>query len=53
MHGPHLPIYLSPETMQAGLLDIGRAVASTGAERLVLLNAHGGTRPTWERRCEN
>jgi creatinine amidohydrolase len=35
-------LYLTPETMLAVLRDIGRAVASTGAERLVLLNAHGG-----------
>jgi creatinine amidohydrolase len=35
-------LYLSPETMMAMLRDIGRSVASTGAERLVLLNAHGG-----------
>ncbi|MGF1596948.1 MAG: creatininase family protein [Acidimicrobiales bacterium] len=35
-------LYLSPETMLAVLRDIGRAVASTGAERLVLLNGHGG-----------
>lgn len=35
-------LYLSPETMMAVLRDIGRSVASTGAERLVLLNGHGG-----------
>jgi creatinine amidohydrolase len=35
-------LYLSPETMLAVLRDIGRSVASTAAERLVLLNAHGG-----------
>jgi creatinine amidohydrolase len=35
-------LYLSPETMMAVLRDIGRAVTSTGAERLVLLNGHGG-----------
>lgn len=35
-------LWLSPETMMAVLRDIGRSVASTGAERLVLLNAHGG-----------
>jgi creatinine amidohydrolase len=35
-------LYLSPETMLAVLRDLGRAVASTGCERLVLLNAHGG-----------
>ncbi len=33
---------LSPQTMIAVLADIGRSVASTGAERLVLLNGHGG-----------
>lgn len=35
-------LYLSPETMMAVLRDVGRSVASTGAERLVLLNGHGG-----------
>ena len=35
-------LYLTPETMLAVLFDIGRGVASTGAERLVLLNGHGG-----------
>ena len=35
-------LYLSPETMLAVLRDIGRSIASTGVERLVLLNAHGG-----------
>lgn len=35
-------LWLSPETMLAVLHDIGRAVASTGAERLVILNGHGG-----------
>lgn len=35
-------LYLTPETMMGVLRDLGRAVASTGAERLVLLNAHGG-----------
>jgi creatinine amidohydrolase len=35
-------LWLSPETMLAVLRDIGRSVASTGAERLVLLNGHGG-----------
>ena len=35
-------LYLSPETMLAVLRDFGRCVAATGAERLVLLNAHGG-----------
>ena len=32
----------SPETMASALDDIGRSVASTNAERLVLLNGHGG-----------
>jgi len=35
-------LYLSPETMMAVLRDIGRGVAGSGAERLVLLNGHGG-----------
>ncbi len=35
-------LYLQPETLMALLKDLGRAVASTGAERLVLLNGHGG-----------
>jgi creatinine amidohydrolase len=35
-------LYLSPDTLAAVLRDIGRAVAATAAERLVLLNAHGG-----------
>ena len=35
-------LYLSPETMLAVLRDVGRSVVATGAERLVLLNAHGG-----------
>ena len=35
-------LYLSPETLLAVLRDIGRSIASTGAERLVLLNGHGG-----------
>lgn len=35
-------LWLSPETMMAVLRDIARSVASTGAERLVLLNGHGG-----------
>lgn len=35
-------LYLSPETLLAVLRDIGRSVAATGAERLVLLNGHGG-----------
>ena len=32
----------SPETMASILHDIGRSIASTNAERLVLLNGHGG-----------
>ena len=32
----------SAETMMAIVRDLGRSVASTGAERLVLLNGHGG-----------
>ena len=35
-------LYFSPETMLAVLRDIGRSVATTKAERLVLLNGHGG-----------
>jgi creatinine amidohydrolase len=35
-------LWLSPETMLAVLRDIARSIASTGAERLVLLNGHGG-----------
>lgn len=35
-------LWLSPETMMSVLKDIARSVASTGAERLVLLNGHGG-----------
>jgi creatinine amidohydrolase len=35
-------LYLSPDTLSAVLRDIGRALAATRAERLVLLNAHGG-----------
>lgn len=35
-------LYLSPETLLAVLRDIGRSIASTKAERLVLLNGHGG-----------
>ncbi len=35
-------LYLSPETMLAVLRDIGRSIATTGAQRLVLLNGHGG-----------
>lgn len=35
-------LWLSPETMMAVLRDIARSIAATGAERLVLFNAHGG-----------
>ncbi|MGI9622876.1 MAG: creatininase family protein [Acidimicrobiales bacterium] len=35
-------LWLSPSTMMSVLHDLGRSVASTGAERLVLLNGHGG-----------
>ena len=35
-------LYLSPETLLAMLRDIGRSITPTGAERLVLLNGHGG-----------
>lgn len=35
-------LWLSPETMMAVLMDLGRSLATTGAERLVLLNGHGG-----------
>jgi creatinine amidohydrolase len=35
-------LWYSADTMMAILRDLGRAVASTGAERLVLLNGHGG-----------
>lgn len=35
-------LWFSAETMLAVLRDIGRCVATTGAERLVLLNGHGG-----------
>jgi creatinine amidohydrolase len=35
-------LWLSPETMMSVLKDIARSVAATGAERLVLLNGHGG-----------
>ena len=35
-------LWLSPETMMAVLLDLGRSLATTGARRLVLLNGHGG-----------
>ena len=39
-------MWLSVETMLAVLCDIGRCVAATGANRLVLLNAHGGNTTT-------
>lgn len=35
-------LWYSAETMMAILRDLGRSVAGTGAERLVLLNGHGG-----------
>lgn len=35
-------LWFSAETMLSVLRDIGRSVATTGAERLVLLNGHGG-----------
>lgn len=35
-------LWFSAETMMSILRDLGRSVASTGAERLVLLNGHGG-----------
>ena len=35
-------LYLSPDTLLAMLRDIGRSITTTGAERLVLLNGHGG-----------
>ncbi len=35
-------LWYSAETMMAILMDLGRCLASTGAERLVLLNGHGG-----------
>ena len=35
-------LWLSPETMSAVLRDIGRSVARTSAQRLVLINGHGG-----------
>lgn len=35
-------LWYSAETMLAMLRDIGRCLATTGAERLVLLNGHGG-----------
>lgn len=35
-------LWLSPATMSAVLRDIARSIVSTGAQRLVLLNGHGG-----------
>ncbi len=35
-------LWLSAETLLRVLRDIGRSLATTGAERLVLLNGHGG-----------
>jgi creatinine amidohydrolase len=35
-------LWYSAETMLAMLRDLGRCLATTGAERLVLLNGHGG-----------
>lgn len=35
-------LVLSADTMMSVLRDLGRSVATTGAERLVLLNGHGG-----------
>ena len=35
-------LWLSSETMMSVLRDIGRSLATTGVERFVLLNAHGG-----------
>ena len=35
-------LWYSADTMMAILRDLGRCLASTGAERLVLLNGHGG-----------
>lgn len=35
-------LWLSPETMMSVLMDLGRSLATTGAQRLVLLNGHGG-----------
>lgn len=35
-------LWLSPETMMAVLMDLGRSLATTGARRVVLLNGHGG-----------
>ncbi len=35
-------LWFSAETMLAMLRDLGRSIATTGCERLVLLNGHGG-----------
>ena len=35
-------LWLSSETLLAVIADVGRSAATTGAERLVFLNAHGG-----------
>ena len=35
-------LFFSPDTLLAMLRDIGRSISSTDAERLVLLNGHGG-----------
>lgn len=35
-------VWIGPDTLLATLSDIGRAVAATGAKRLVFLNGHGG-----------
>ncbi|MGA8117034.1 MAG: creatininase family protein, partial [Actinocatenispora sp.] len=44
----HLPfggtLSLSPETLQAVLLDLARSVAAGGGRRLVIVNGHGGNR---------
>ncbi|WP_344219141.1 creatininase family protein, partial [Kribbella sancticallisti] len=42
----HLPfggtLSLTAETMQAVLIDLARSAAASGAQRLVLVNGHGG-----------
>ncbi len=35
-------LWLSPDTMMAVLRDLAQSIVTTGAERLVLLNGHGG-----------
>ncbi len=44
----HLPfggtLSLSPETLQAVLVDLARSVAAGGGRRLVIVNGHGGNR---------